>query len=447
MIGIKNGMVMQRDADGRCDVILTSDVPLHTASWEGNTSGQAVLETCGEGVYRLTGIPAGGPYTVTIDGQCFHDVYVGDLWILAGQSNMEGIGWLTPDDQAFAGRDTVRALYMNDEWGIAKHPLHERWKAVDKVHTDVLGIGELPHMKGRWVGPGLEFALQMERYCQVPQGVLCCAHGSTAMEHWNPDLKELGGDKSLYAAMLRRVKTNGSHVRGIFWYQGCSDAHQPAAEHFSENMERFVTECRRDFGADLPFVQVQICRMVTANETMASPLWTRIREQQRNMGVRISRLATISTVGKRLDDSIHLSSHSQRQVGRQAAEAMYWLLYGTDRHGCLPPPSYRGYQIYEDGVTGTAIVEVSYDNLHGDLVSAGRPVGFAISCKPDILTDPIVLDTWLRNDKALIRTGVAPRELEGCWLFYGFGMDPVCSIQDQAGREIPAMGPIKLTLE
>lgn len=447
MIGIKQGMVMQRGTDDRCDILLTSDTPLRTASWAGDTSGQAALENCGEGVYRLTGIPTGGPYAVTIDGERFDDIYVGDLWILAGQSNMEGVGWLTPEDRAFTGRDTVRALYMTDEWGVANHPLHELWKAVDKVHTDVLGPGDPAHIVVRQVGPGLEFALQMERYFGVPQGVLCCAHGGTAMEHWDPAIKDLGGDKSLYGAMLRRVKTNGSHVRGMFWYQGCSDAYQPAADHFTENMERFVAECRRDFGAELPFVQVQICRMVTADEAAASPMWNTIREQQRTLGERIPRLATISTIGKRLDDIIHISSDSQRQVGRQAAEAMYWLLCGTDRYGCLPPPAYRGYRIYEDGVTGTAIIEVSYENLHGSLTSAGRPVGFAVSRKPDALTDPLVLDTWLKGNKALVRTGLAPQDLEGCWLFYGFGIDPVCSIQDQLGREIPAMGPIKLTME
>ena len=111
-----------------------------------------------------------------------------DVYKRQGQSNMEGVGWLTPEDRAFTGRDTVRALYMTDEWGVANHPLHELWKAVDKVHTDVLGPGDPAHIVVRQVGPGLEFALQMERYFGVPQGVLCCAHGGTAMEHWDPAL-------------------------------------------------------------------------------------------------------------------------------------------------------------------------------------------------------------------------------------------------------------------
>ena len=447
MIGIKPGMVMQRGTNDRCDILLQSGTPLRAASWKGDTSGEAVLENCGEGVYRLSGIPSGGPYIVTIDGERFDDVYVGDLWILAGQSNMQGLGRLTDEDRQFPGRDSVRALFMNDEWNTARHPLHELWKAVDKIHTDALASCDPPEVIVSCVGPGLEFALQMERYTGVPQGLVCCAHGGTFMDNWSPAVKDLGPDKSFYAAMLRRFRTNGSHVRGMFWYQGCCDAYRPANEQFTDKMINFIAACRQDMGRDLPVVQIQICRFVSPDTGELGLMWNDIRERQRTMDRHIQQLVTLSTIGKTLDDPIHLSSSSQKEVGSQAAEAMYWQLYGSDRNGCLPPPTFRDYRIMKDDFTGTAVIEVRYDNLHGGLTSAGRPVGFTLCDAEDKLTDPQLFDIRLRDNVALLRTACPPQELKGRLLYYGYGLTPVCNITDRTGRDLPAMGPIKLTMK
>ena len=61
--------------------------------------GKAVSLTREGDNWRLTGIPVGGPYTLTIsdkNGEVdFDNIYVGDVWILAGQSNMEGAGLMT----------------------------------------------------------------------------------------------------------------------------------------------------------------------------------------------------------------------------------------------------------------------------------------------------------------------------------------------------------------
>ncbi len=51
--------------------------------------------------FHLTGICTGGPYTLTLTvGEqtfVFTEIYVGDVWILGGQSNMDGCGFYTVD--------------------------------------------------------------------------------------------------------------------------------------------------------------------------------------------------------------------------------------------------------------------------------------------------------------------------------------------------------------
>jgi sialate O-acetylesterase len=179
----------------------------------------------GRFVGRLTGLPAGGPYEVELrivgrDGQAaaqakVSDVLVGDVWLAAGQSNMQGIG---QSDNRLPDDPLVRAFYMNDRWATAREPLHNMWEAIDAVHRDISG-GMLPAKAapGTMISPGVSFAQEMRRRTGVPQGVVACAHGGTTMSQWDPSLAKLG-PRSLYGAMMRRLAKNGDTVAGMIWY-------------------------------------------------------------------------------------------------------------------------------------------------------------------------------------------------------------------------------------
>ena len=86
--GLKNGMVLQRDmGTNACKITISLRGVQHPQPSLGK------LEHLGGERYRLTGIPVGGPYALTLaDGTRrleFADLWVGDVWLLGGQSNME----------------------------------------------------------------------------------------------------------------------------------------------------------------------------------------------------------------------------------------------------------------------------------------------------------------------------------------------------------------------
>ena len=439
MQGIMNGMVMQRNEQGISEIFVSDIANISSATYSGQQSGTLTYEKVEQG-WKLTGIPVGGPYAVQINEEEFRDIYVGDLWILAGQSNMQGVGWLTKEDIDFPGEEDVRALYMRDEWAVARHRLHRPWLAFDKVHTEVIKAdpGQDPEKVG--VGPGLSFAQQMKKYTGVPQGLLCCAHGGTTMAQWDPRLYEQGPDKSLFAAMIRRFRANGSHVKGMFWYQGCSEAMAHQNAHFMENMRRFYEATRKKCGM-IPVVQVQIGNITIVEREPWDRTWTDIREQQRTMTEEIPFLDTISAISCATDDAVHLSSDSQKKLGITAAESMQSLLVGGEY---LPAPIYKGHKVCKTLLDELTVIDIEYDNVYGNLQAEGKPCGFEISLAEDHLTHKQVCNITLEGNHVLVRVGLKPELLNDWKLFYGFGVNPYCNITDSHGRKIPAMGPIPL---
>jgi sialate O-acetylesterase len=191
---------------------------------------------------RLRRLPVGGPYDVRLrvrdkDGGgedlTVRDVLVGDVWLLGGQSNMQGCGL---QKSRLPGKPMVRAFYMTDEWDTAVDPIHNLWEAIDPVHG---GSPTNPPNKTTGVGPGVAFGQELYKWTGVPQGLIACAHGGTSMSQWDPAKKSLGGG-SLYGASIRRLIKNGGRVAGIAWYQGESDATVEAAPLYTQRMKTLI---------------------------------------------------------------------------------------------------------------------------------------------------------------------------------------------------------------
>jgi sialate O-acetylesterase len=89
-------------------------------------------------------LPTGGPYRLRFDARtgtgillASHtgsDVLVGDLWVLAGQSNMQGRGDLIDVERP---SPLVHSFDMTESWVVAEEPLHRLSTARDPVYGGV----------------------------------------------------------------------------------------------------------------------------------------------------------------------------------------------------------------------------------------------------------------------------------------------------------------------
>ena len=464
--GLLPGQVLQRDTNdtggatinGACagagDIecrIMAGDSPLSGHDWRviGHAENQVFEAT-------LSDIPAGGPYRVelrvatsadTVESLIIDDIYVGDVWILAGQSNMEGVGNMKDAPEP---HPLVRAFYMRDEWGLAREKLHLLQEAVDSFHN---GYGDGPERPSddtldqirqtavKGVGPGLAFGLEMRRRTGIPQGLIPCAHGGTSMAQWSPDLRSQCG-ASLYGAMMRRYEKLGQPVAGILWYQGESDANAEAAAVYTEKMIDLVAATRSDMQLPaLPWMIVQLGRHIAAGGTH----WNNIQEQQRHLPEVIDHLDVVPAIDLDLDDGIHISGKDHQALGKRLARIADRLVHGNPN--ALPGIVLEKMELIQTPDTpansACKAVKLTYQNSTGTLTSPGRPTGFVL-VNADGTEVPGIFKTTLENNTVLLHTGHSKFQLSRLGVSYGHGRHPYCNITDGEGMSLPVMQAVMI---
>jgi hypothetical protein len=395
---------------------------------------------------KLIGIPVGGPYEISLrikpvkgdplPAYRAKDVLVGDVWILGGQSNMAGYGNLSG---AAKPHPMVRAFYMDDRWAVAKDPIHNVWVAADPIQMD-RNRDPIIFGNGVGTGPGVAFGQTMHKLSGVPQAVIPCAHGGTTMPQWDPALKKSGG-KSFYGAALRRFHKSGARVAGIVWYQGCGETlTSESISLYTPRMKKLVAAFRKDMDhADLPFVMAQLASVfistVPTPEVISN--WNSIQDRQRLLPTLIKNLTTIPTIDLQLEDGCHVSGAEQNRLGRRLAEAAWSLM--KKPKALKPPITLKSIRM--PFPNNPNIIEVTFGNVEGKLVSQGRPNGFNVLI-PDDIQIPSVYRIDLDWNKATIYSAMSA-DIEASYLSisYGFGLNTYCNITDQADRSLPVLGP------
>ena len=398
---VSDYQVLQRDADNKARVTLDSGETLE--------------------------LSVGGPYEV---GGA-KNVLVGDLWILAGQSNMEGSADLVDVETP---HPLVHSFQSREEWSPAEEPLHWLGESPRVVHHAIWGMTKPESIpprdpnRNKGAGLGLTFAKEMVGQTGVPIGLIPASHGGTSMQQWDPALRDQGGE-SLYGATRERFRAVGGKVAGILWYQGESDANPTDAAKYAQRMTTLIQSFRADFQApNLPFYLVQLGGFVTEPSQDMLIGWNQVREIQRTLPETLANVGMVAAIDLGLDDGIHIDTQSLKTLGKRLAA----IALGK------PAPALKS-TAFE---ASNGWLRVSFDHVQGGLKAAGRPTGFSLR-DADGRDMPLIYKVILDGSDALLKI-TEPASLRGANLWYGWGLEPYVNLTDAAGAAVPAFGPVRI---
>ena len=371
-----------------------------------------------------------------------------DVWILAGQSNMEGVGELAT---ALPPTDRVWSFTSAGHWDVAAEPLHRLWESFTTVHQDLMRPSLKEDRKGlsnaemaklvaaertKGAGLGIAFGQAIATAVGRPVGLIPAAHGGTNLVQWSPGLKHKRGS-SLYGALLERVTQSARRPAGLLWYQGESEGWDAAsARTWGDRFIDWVSALRTDLDQpELPIAIVQISR--TTLDSPSAVAWNIVQRAQWELPRRVKHLAVVSSIDLPLEDCIHLSSAGLIRLGKRLAKAVIALSAGSP--GVAIGPRVAGALLIPKP-PDSAFVDLSFTGVTGHWQVRDHIGGFDIlNADGESHANNHVINAFAHPaDATKIRVHLNVPLVAGESLAYGVGMRPYCNLVDEADMALGA---------
>ena len=429
-----NHMVLQRN----------SKIPV----WGTATAGEKVTvafnkqqlmtTTNAEGNWRidLAKVAAGGPYTLTITGNnsiTFTDVYVGEVWVCSGQSNM---------DMTVAKEDRYWCGVINEATEVtsANYPLIRVFDVdftpAATPQNELTGKWETvsPQTVGHLSAAAYFFARDIQKKLKVPVGLITTAFGASTAEAWiredallqQPACKPLvesfkqkltkyytdTAAKTKYLADVEKWKSDsaiaqaaGKNVlrgprnpdpvrdqhnatvlwngmvkplvpyamRGALWYQG--ESNSPTAKIYRQIMETLITDWRQQWAqGSFPFIYVQLANIGKTYDSLPAKGGSEaIKREAQLQNLSIPNTAMVVAIDNADSaDMNNIHPKNKQEIGRRLALAALATVY--DEKVAYAGPLYDKMEVQGDKIM------LHFKHVNSGLVAKdGVLKGFAIA--------------------------------------------------------------------
>lgn len=461
-----DNMVLQRDkqipvwGQATPNEVVTVTLDIQTATTTADAAGSWLL--------HLNPVEAGGPYTLTIQGQnklTYQNVLIGDVWICSGQSNMQ---W------------TVRN--SNDaekEIASANHPQIRLFTvkrlAAQTPQQDVTGAWNVCDSQSvaNFSAVGYFFGRQLNKTLKVPIGLINTSWGGTPVEAWTSlpalqatseythlsqrwqkrleaypeaqkkfeiDLKtwqEASDSLNLLGQSVPRrprppfgpnhphrpaVLYNGMiaplipyAIQGAIWYQGESNAGR--AYQYRTLFPAMIHNWRTQWGQDaFPFYFVQLANFRKVQDQPVESDWAELREAQTmTLALPNTGMAVIIDIGEA--DDIH--PRNKQDVGHRLARIAEAQVHGKNK--VYSGPMYKAMQIENNAI------RITFDHAKGGLKKRGDTLtGFEIAGADRKF---VWADARIDGNSVIVSS---PEVIKPIAVRYAWADNPVCNLYNKA---------------
>lgn len=414
-----------------------NEVAVH-ASWGASATG--CVDADGNWCCELATPERGGPFEITLTSggaeRVLRDVLVGDVWLCAGQSNMEmevGPGGTSKRgvsdwQREVAAADLPQLRVFTVARGTANAPA-----------ADVDGEWQVasPATAARFSAVAFFFGRELLRHGKGPLGLVVSAWGGTVCQAWTSaeglaglpqfaaQVQTIAG---LHAAGKRapRYRPNrptvlwnamvapfaGFPFAGVVWYQG--EANRSRAALYAQLFPAMIADWRRSFGRELPFYFVQIAPFDWRDD--ADGRTALLRESQA-AALALPATGMVVTLDCGCADDLH--PPQKQVVGERLARLALARHYG-EPVVCDGP---RLLHVRRDG----ASLRLSFDAVQGPLVLDAAASGFEIAGDDGRF---VAAGAFADGDQVVVS---APAVGEPSAVRYAWSAAPPCSLKNGAG--------------
>lgn len=474
-------MVLQRDS--KVAVWGTADAGEKVTVTFNKQKQSAVADAQGKWRISLSKLSAGGPYTMTITGNntiTFQDVYVGEVWLCSGQSNMDMT--VAREDRYWCG-----VINEKEEVAASNFPTIRVFDVAftpnQKLQTDVTGTWEVvsPQTVGHLSAAAYFFARDLQKKLKVPVGLITTAYGASTAEAWirKEALQANAAFTSLldtfqnklnryytdtarqrtYAAALEKWKVDAAKakaegkdelrsprnpnpaadqhnpyvlwngmvaplvpytIRGALWYQGESNG--PTATIYKDIMETLITDWRTQWQqGNFPFIYVQLANhqnLVTA-PVKEDPMVTVRDAQLKNLSIPNTAMV-VAIDNADPADIANIHPKNKQEIGKRLALAALGLVYNEKITYSGPLP--------DKMVIEGNKARVQFKNAGEGLMTKGEKLtGFAVAGadKKFVAADAVIDGKTVVVSSPEVPAPVAVR--------YGWSKNPPVNLYNKAG--------------
>ena len=404
------------------------------ASWQ-EPEVKTEVKNNAEWDIRLQTPDAGGPYEITITGYSekivLKNVFIGEVWICSGQSNME---WSAKSGITNGAEEIPQADFPKIKlFNVEK-------RSAQCTQNNIVGEWQTctPESMETFSAVGYFFAKHLHQNLNIPIGIINSSWGATPAEAWmdaeifKNDLGLLEASKliphkpwcpvepgSVYNSMIAPI-TNYK-IAGVIWYQG--ETNTDNAAYYESIFSNLIKSWRKERDSDFPFYYVQIAPYKYEKKEVG----VEVREAQRKCLVLLNTgMVVVCDIGN-IDD-IH--PRNKKDVGIRLAN---WALAKTYNFNNIV---YSG-PLYKRMVVSGNKARIYFDYAHAGLMVKGDSLShFEIAGTDNIFykADAFIEDSTVMVSSSKVEN---PKRVRFAWsntaepnLFNREGLPTSCFISE-----------------